>query len=88
MMTQQKTMRQFTCAQGDQIGRLFTLCSFVKLTEKNLLSGYFFNCKSYVLIITKNVLGYILGDFFSNAFGHPACAAPSHQQSRFKPFFR
>jgi hypothetical protein len=28
--------------------------------------------KMYVLLLTKNGLGYILGDFFTNSFGHPA----------------
>jgi hypothetical protein len=30
----------------------------------------FFHCKSDVLILTKNGLGYILGDFFTNSSGH------------------
>jgi hypothetical protein len=33
--------------------------------------GTFLNGKSYVLIISKNELGDILGDFFKNAFFHP-----------------
>jgi hypothetical protein len=31
----------------------------------------FINGKSYALITTKNGLGYILGDLFTNASGHP-----------------
>jgi hypothetical protein len=34
--------------------------------------GYFFHGKTCVLIFARNVLGYILGDFFTNASGHPA----------------
>jgi hypothetical protein len=33
--------------------------------------GYFFHGKSNVVIFTKNIFGYILGDFFTNASGHP-----------------
>jgi hypothetical protein len=33
----------------------------------------FFLGKIYVLILTKNGLGYILGDFFTNSSGHPGC---------------
>jgi hypothetical protein len=36
--------------------------------------GYFFHGKSNVVIFTKNVFGYILGDFFTNASGHPVRA--------------
>jgi hypothetical protein len=32
----------------------------------------FFHCKSCPLIFKKNGLGYILGDFFTNASGHRA----------------
>jgi hypothetical protein len=35
------------------------------------LLGYFFYGKSYVLILTKNALGYILGESFTNSSGHP-----------------
>jgi hypothetical protein len=35
--------------------------------------GYFFQRKSYVFISTKLGLGYILGEFFTNSSGHPAC---------------
>jgi hypothetical protein len=31
----------------------------------------FFHCASYVSVLTKNDLGSLLGDFFSNACGHP-----------------
>jgi hypothetical protein len=36
--------------------------------------GYYF-LKFYVLNLTRNWLGYILGDFFSNPSGHPVCYA-------------
>jgi hypothetical protein len=32
----------------------------------------FFHGEGYALILTKNWLGYILGDFFENSSGHPA----------------
>jgi hypothetical protein len=37
----------------------------------------FYHGKSYVLILTKNVLGNILGDFFTNASGHPGRRVPT-----------
>jgi hypothetical protein len=33
---------------------------------------YFSHGKSYVLILKKNLLGSVLGDFFTNSSGHPA----------------
>jgi hypothetical protein len=33
--------------------------------------GNFFHGKCYELSLTKNGLGYILGDFFTNPSGHP-----------------
>jgi hypothetical protein len=33
--------------------------------------GYLFPQKSSLLILPKNGLGYILGDYFTNASGHP-----------------
>jgi hypothetical protein len=32
--------------------------------------------KNFVLILTWNCLGYILGDFFTKAFGHPESKQP------------
>jgi hypothetical protein len=44
----------------------------VKITEvAPMIWATFFNGNSSVLIITKNGLDYILGDFFTNASGHP-----------------
>jgi hypothetical protein len=34
--------------------------------------GYFFHGTSYVLILTKILVGPHLGDFFTNSSGHPA----------------
>jgi hypothetical protein len=34
--------------------------------------GYFFHGKGSALILTKKVLGYILGDLLTNSSGHPA----------------
>jgi hypothetical protein len=53
------------------IGSLFTLGSFVKITEVAPIIALLFNGKIYVLIISKTELGDILGDFFTNASGHP-----------------
>jgi hypothetical protein len=33
--------------------------------------GYFLHLKSYVIILSQNGWGYILGDFLTNASGHP-----------------
>jgi hypothetical protein len=33
--------------------------------------AYFFHSINYVLNLTKNGLGYTLGDFFTNWSGHP-----------------
>jgi hypothetical protein len=34
-------------------------------------------CFGSVFILTKNGLGYIVGDFFTNSSGHPVCDALS-----------
>jgi hypothetical protein len=60
--------------QGDQIGRifangrLFALGSGFKMTEVAHIAGL--PEASYVIILTKNCLGYILGDSFENSSGH------------------
>jgi hypothetical protein len=53
------------------IGSLFTLDNFWKITQKPKFVDYFFQRKSYMLIMLKNVFGYILGDFFTTSSGHP-----------------
>jgi hypothetical protein len=53
------------------VGRPFYLGSFVKITEIAQLMGVLFHDKCCVLIFTRNGFGYILGDFFTNASGHP-----------------
>jgi hypothetical protein len=45
---------------------------FWKLTKEPYFWGYFFHSKIYVLILPKNVLGYNVGDFFTNTSGHHA----------------
>jgi hypothetical protein len=57
--------------QGDQIGRilshgrLFALGSGLKLAGVAHIYGMLFTtATSYILMLTKNCLGYILGDFF------------------------
>jgi hypothetical protein len=49
------------------IGRLFTLFSFLKITEAH---SCFFHGIIYTLILTIIGLGYILGDSFTNTSGH------------------
>jgi hypothetical protein len=67
------------CVQCDQFGRIFVkweivyfgqFCEYYK-SSPNFMAT-FFHGKSYKLIWTKNGLGYILCDFFTNASGHPA----------------
>jgi hypothetical protein len=51
--------------QGDQIGRFFTLGSFILNKEvAQLFWATFYYVSSYALILTKNRMGYILADFF------------------------
>jgi hypothetical protein len=49
-------------------GRLFSLGSLLKVTEGAYVNflAYFFHSINYVLNLTKNGLGYTLGDFFTN----------------------
>jgi hypothetical protein len=63
--------------QGDQIGRIFaywTIVFFDQFIENYTSSANswaaFFHSTSYVLILSKNWLGCILGDFFTNSSGH------------------
>jgi hypothetical protein len=54
------------------IGRLFTLGSFVENYRRMLkFLATFFLSKRHVLILTKNALGYILGDFFHKPIWSP-----------------
>jgi hypothetical protein len=48
------------------------------MTEVAQISGYFFRGKIDWLILTKNVFGYILCEFFTNSSGHP----PSRTQTK------
>jgi hypothetical protein len=45
--------------------------SILKITEVGQIFALFFTrlCFNF----DKNVFGYILGDFFQNSSGHPAC---------------
>jgi hypothetical protein len=51
------------------------------------LWGTFSHGTSYVLILTKNGLGYILGDFFTNSSGHPDHALDLLWKEPFQIFF-
>jgi hypothetical protein len=71
--------------QGDQIGRTFAYYAIVYSGNfyANDRSGrncwlLFIHGKIYLLIFDKKctyILGFILGDFFTNSSGHPAFAA-------------
>jgi hypothetical protein len=67
--------------QGDQIRRIFAhwvIVNFGQFFENDRSRTNFrilFPDKSYVLILTKNGLGYILGDFHINSSGHPVSGA-------------
>jgi hypothetical protein len=58
--------------QFSPIGQLSTLGRFSKVTQADLIFGYFFHRRSKVFILTKKVLDYSFGDFFTNSSGHPA----------------
>jgi hypothetical protein len=46
----------------------------MKITEIAQIFGILSSTvKSYVLISTKNILDYILGEYLSNSSGHPGC---------------
>jgi hypothetical protein len=54
------------------VGRLLTSGCFVKVTKVLQNFDHFFNDKNYVLILTINGLGYILGDYLTNSSGFAA----------------
>jgi hypothetical protein len=54
----------------EKIIYLITLLSFSSFTEVAQFICYLFLSKSYVFF-NQNVLGYILGDFFTNSSDHP-----------------
>jgi hypothetical protein len=43
----------------------------IKEVHSHIFGRIFYHGNNYVLILTKTVLGYILGDFFTNSSGHP-----------------
>jgi hypothetical protein len=54
--------------------RILGDCFLWEVLCKNIAVVFFitrFHGKSYVLILTKSGLGYVLGDFFSGSPGHP-----------------
>jgi hypothetical protein len=70
--------------QGDQIGRIFAYWAIVYFGQFSenyrsspQLRGYFFHDQCYALILTKKILGYILGDFITNSSGHSVCGDKS-----------
>jgi hypothetical protein len=53
--------------QGDHIGRIFAgLGGFFSITETAQIFRLLFK-----YILSKNGMGYFLGDFFTNLSGHP-----------------
>jgi hypothetical protein len=56
------------------IGQLNAWAIFSKITEAiNILGATLFRGKMRVIILRKNGLGHILGDFFTHPSGHPDC---------------
>jgi hypothetical protein len=62
--------------------------NFRQWFENHRISAYlwatFFHPTSYVLILAKNWLGYIFGDFFTNSSGHPVCQRDENYCNLFK----
>jgi hypothetical protein len=66
--------------QGDQIGPILAygrLFIFGQPLDNCKSSSNFFATFFHRTILTKHVLGYILGDFFTNSSGHPEKEFPS-----------
>jgi hypothetical protein len=53
-------------------GRIFSLGCFMKNTNLSQIFVPLFYTVKVIIIFTKNGLGCILGDFFTNSSGHPA----------------
>jgi hypothetical protein len=53
------------------LGDGFLGAVFLKTTEEDQIFGMLVFTKSYVLSLTKNALGKILGKIFTNPSGHP-----------------
>jgi hypothetical protein len=65
-------IRVTRCGNFSPIGRLFTLGGIHKIIEvAKLFRATIFHGTSYVLMLTWNGLGCILGDFFTDPSGHP-----------------
>jgi hypothetical protein len=56
------------------IGRLFTFGSFVKITEVCSPNFWatFFHGEGYAFVLTKNRVGYFLGNYYAKSSGHSA----------------
>jgi hypothetical protein len=72
---------------GDQIGQLFAylgnflLSAFFENYRSSLnFPAAVFHGKSFAVLLTKNVLGDIFGDFFTNSSGHPAQSEARRQR--------
>jgi hypothetical protein len=66
------------------IGRLFPSGSFFE-NYRNSTNNWatFFRYESCVLIFTRNGMGYILGDFFTNVSGHPVPDQPTFKRRQY-----
>jgi hypothetical protein len=55
-------------------GRLWTPVILLKITKSPKAFGILFSLVKivYYAMLTKNGMGYMLGDFFANSSGHPA----------------
>jgi hypothetical protein len=71
--TEPPTSRQAGCIEiCDQIWRFFAYCVILgNYRSSQIFRATIFSGKNYVLILTRNGLGYILGNFFKNSSGHP-----------------
>jgi hypothetical protein len=70
-------------SHGDQIGRIFDFWAIVffrqfhsKYERSPNFRATIITVKVKILVLTKNGLGHILGEFFTNSFGHLAHSLP------------
>jgi hypothetical protein len=68
MLVSDKAVRVTRLGGVSPIGSLFILGGFMYVNYRNLLA--YFSGKAFVNV-HKNVLGHILGDFFTGSTGHP-----------------
>jgi hypothetical protein len=57
------------------MGECLLLAVFITYKSSPSFCGTFCYGKNYELVLAKNGLGYILGNFFANSSGHPVPSA-------------